>query len=183
MHRLLSCLLILIFALVSQGCFVNPEASSREMRLVDVDNAWMGGDLGTVRGLDHSADIYEWGWSGYHEVTLNVDTDAGAAMAVLDFEGDLGALLTKEGPQTFTPVDEFFEDLFDTDAPMVGVLGCSGQSRGSWDYDKHAGEVTIESEPHGKDCYRLRVNVQLPPEDLTPATNLRTELLIFVEEN
>lgn len=107
---------------------VMQDFSNVELAIVGGD---VNGDIGLETGIHHRADIREWHGSSYgnNVYELVVETDTGAAMAILNVYGGLSELVSAA--------------LQGQAGPAIEVQGCAGPEVDNWDYDEPADEVTV----------------------------------------
>jgi len=107
-----------------------------ELAIVSGD---VNGDIGLETGIHHRADIRQWHGSSYgnNVYELVVETDTGAAMAILNIYGGLGELVEAS--------------LTGQSGPAIEIQGCAGPEVDNWDYDEPADEVTVTAIADEKD--------------------------------
>lgn len=99
------------------------------------------GDMGRVRGFDGDiVDVTASSYGGYGNVTVISENRAEgwAAMSVVTVEGGL------DHPALVPGAHFTFDSSSYGSSPHFSVLGCSGPSNGSWEFDQGASSVEVD---------------------------------------
>jgi hypothetical protein len=111
---------------------------------LQIENAYLEGDLGDVRGFAGGVWLQEgYSYEGFSGVEIQARGGEGAVMTMLSIEGGLdhpdvrpGAVLDFRGFEAYD-YDAGAQRLY------VSALGCSGGAPGDWAYDQNADNVRL----------------------------------------
>ncbi len=145
---------LLAIATLSTGCFGFDWDSLFEDSY-EYDDGDYAGNLQTQRAslsgaiadvsVSHAAtSVDSWGDEYGSDVTVTVDTGAGAAMTVVEIDGD--PHLPEVRPGDRVTVYDSRGGIGAAHDVDVRVLGCSGPEVGYWDYDGYADHVVVHVE-------------------------------------